>query len=304
MNVERRATLWLLAMCAVWGSSFFSMQLGTEGLATVVGPAAAPTALIFLRFLVAAALFLLVFPRAVAGLSRGAVGGGVLLAVPFYAGFLLQVTGLRFTTPTVSAFITNLTVALTPFLGRVCFGERLSWANVIGAAVALLGVYVLSNPAGGGFGAGELLTAASAVAFAFQIQLTNRVTRRHPPESVTFVMFVSAVVFSGATLAFMGVPWGKLFASYRVPNVAWTVVYNATACSIVAISIMNRFQRDITPTRAAVLYTLEPVFAALFAWGFVSEEMTLPKILGGAIIVGGNLVCELFRRTPPAELRE
>jgi drug/metabolite transporter (DMT)-like permease len=79
-------------------------------------------------------------------------------------------------------------------------------------------------------------------------------------------------------------------------HVTWTVVYNAVFCTVVAISILNRFQRDIAPTRAAVLYTLEPVFAACFAVAFVAEPMTLRKILGGAIIVGGNLVCELVGR--------
>jgi drug/metabolite transporter (DMT)-like permease len=68
------------------------------------------------------------------------------------------------------------------------------------------------------------------------------------------------------------------------------------ACSLVAITILNRFQRDIAPTRAAVLYTMEPVFAAVFAASFVGEEMTPRKLLGGAIIIGGNLVCELVRR--------
>lgn len=301
---ERRATLWLFSMCVIWGSSFFIMQRGVEALVPVVGAVAAPTAFLFLRFLAAALIFPLVFPRALRLLTPRVVGAGVLLSLPFYAGFLLQVTGLRFTTPTVSAFLTNLTVVATPLLGRLVFRERMSWGNVAGSAIAISGVWVLTDPAGGAFRIGEILTAVSAVAWAVQIQLTNVLTRRHLPESLTFVMFCCAAAFSGATLAGMGTDGSALLGAWRAPGVAWTVLFTATACSIVAITIMNRFQRDLSPTRASVLYTLEPVFAAALSAGFIGEPMTFRKIAGGAIIVGGNLVCELLARRGPASREE
>jgi drug/metabolite transporter (DMT)-like permease len=298
MTPARRATLWLLAMCAIWGSTFFTMKLGTQGLRTAVG-AAAPSAFLFLRFLLAAALFPLLFPRVLRELRPAAAAGGALLSVPFYAGFLLQVTGLESTASTVSAFLTNLTVVLTPLLGFLFFRERLPAANVLGALVALAGVYVLTNPRGGGFGPGERLTTACALAFAFQIQLTGVVTRRHPPEAVTFVMFLCAVAFSGGTLVALGVSPAALARGLAGRHAAWTVVYTATVCSIVAITIMNRYQREIPATRAAVIYTLEPVFAALFASVFVAEEpLTARQFLGGGIILAGNLACELIRRPP------
>lgn len=304
MTPERRAILWLLAMCAVWGSSFSSMKLGAAGVAGVVGEGAAPSALIFLRFLVSAALFPLVFPRALRQLTPGAVGWGLLLTVPFYAGFILQITGLQITSSTTSAFLTSLTVILTPLAGFLLFRERVSWGNAAGAVIALAGVYVLTNPAGATFGRGEVLGAACAVAFTFQIQLTNIVTRRQPPEAVTFVMFAGAAAISGATLAVLGVPARRLWEAWGAPNVAWSVLYNATACSILAITIMNRFQRDLAPTRAAVLYTVEPVFAAIFAGLAVAflpsmgERLSLREVAGGAVILAGNLVCELWRKGP------
>ena len=294
MTPERRATLWLLSMCTIWGSSFWTMKAGQEPLAEALGSRAAAPAFLLLRFLVAAALFPLIFPGAVRGLTRSTVAAGMLLSLPFGVGFYLQVKGLQDTSATISAFLTNLTVVLTPVLGRLFFRESLRWPNVAGAAIALAGVYVLTDPRGGAFGMGEILTAVSALAWAFQIQMTNLVTRKHRPESVTFVMFVMAVIFFGITLCLLGTDWRALGRSCLVPRVAWTVVFTATVCSIAAITIMNRFQRDLPPTRASVIYTLEPVFAAAFAaWG--GEAMTLRKLLGGAIIVGGNLVCELFQ---------
>lgn len=296
MAPDRRATIWLLSMCVFWGSTFFTMELGIEGMEAAIGPQAAPSAFLFLRFLLAAALFPLLFPHVLKELTRRVAWHGFLLSLPFYAGFFLQVTGLaeESTTPTVSAFLTNLTVILTPLLGRIFFRETMAWSNVAGAVIALGGVYVLTDPAGGGFGTGELVTVACAVAFAVHIQLTNVITRRNHPETITFVMFVCAVVFSGATLLFMGVSPGDLAASLGERHVVWTLIYTAIVCTIVAITIMNRFQRDVPATRAAVLYTLEPVSAAVLAALFVGEEMTVRKILGGVVILAGNVVCELF----------
>jgi len=299
MSPARRATWWLLSMCAVWGSSFWTMKSGQEPIAAALGPAAAAPAFLLLRFLVAALLFPIFFPGALRGLTRSTVAAGLLLSLPFCAGFYLQVKGLQDTTATVSAFLTNLTVLLTPLLGRLFFGERLSWSNAAGAVVAIAGVYVLTDPGGGAFGRGEVLTAASAVAWALQIQMTNLVTRKHRPESITWIMFCAATACWALTLAVMGTDWAALARVAATPRVAWTVAFTATVCSIAAITIMNRFQKDIPPTRAAVIYTIEPVFAAIFAvWG--GEPMTLRKIAGGAIIIGGNLVCELFQRRAAA----
>jgi drug/metabolite transporter (DMT)-like permease len=300
VTAQRRATIWLLAMCAVWGSSFFSMQLAINGIATVVGERAAPVVSLFWRFLAALILYPLVLPGAVRALSWRVVGLGFLLSLPFYAGFLLQMMGLPGTTPTICAFLTNLSVVFTPILGFLVFRERLSWATVFGALVALGGVYVLTNPTGGGFGVPEQLTVAAAAAFTVQIQMTNIITRRASPEAITWVMFAWMVAYAGAQVGIMGIEPDTMLEVWRGPDVTWAILYNAVFCSVVAITVMNRFQRDIAPTRAAVLYALEPLFAAFFAATFVDEAMTWRKLAGGAIIIAGNLVCEL--RRPPAAI--
>jgi drug/metabolite transporter (DMT)-like permease len=190
-------------------------------------------------------------------------------------------------------------VAITPLLGRLYFGERPGPPVLVGGLVSLAGVWILTNPAGGAFGRGELLTLACAVAFSLQIQLTNVVTKKHPPEGITLVMFACATLFSGILLLARGVGAADLARGLGERHVAWTVLYTAGACSVAAMWALNRFQRDITPTRAALLYTLEPVFAAVFAATLEGQEMTARKIAGGAVILGGNLLCELLARRKP-----
>lgn len=290
MPPERRATLILLATTIFWGSSFFTMQWGTQGLAPAVGKAA-PSAFLFLRFLAAIPLHAALFPGALRGLTRRTAGAGFLLALPFYAGFILQTTGLESTSSSVSAFLTSLFVVLTPLLGRAFFGERLVPISLAGVAISLVGVWILTDPSGG-LGKGEILTLACAAAFALQIQLTNVITRKHPPEGVTFVMFASGVVFSGVTLLASGVGPGDLLRGLGGRHVLWTVLYTAAFCSVAAMWALNRFQRDIPPTRAAVLYMMEPVFAAGFGALFVGERLTGRMWAGAAVIVLGNLLCE------------
>jgi len=304
MSPARRATILLFATTILWGSSFFTMAWGIVGIGRQVGVAAAPSAYIFLRFLAAFVLQGLIFHRALAGLNARVIGAGVVLAIPFYLGFILQATGLEPENSSVSAFLTSLFVVFTPILGRLFFREKLAPLTLAGAALSVAGVYVLSNPSGG-LGRSELLTLLCAVAFAFQIQMTNVITRSHSPEAISFVQFGCAVLFSGVTMLVMGVEPAAVVRSLGERHVAWTVLYTAVACSIVAMGVLNRYQRDISATRASVLYMLEPMFAAVFALLFTGEAMTPRKIVGGAIILGGNLLCELIgRKAAEGDLRE
>jgi drug/metabolite transporter (DMT)-like permease len=269
------------------------MLWAMRGLAPFVGETAAPYAFLGWRFAIALVLQAAVFPGAVRALTPRAIAAGLLLSLPFNAGFLLQTVGLRFTTSTVSAFLTSLFVVLTPLLGRLFFRERLAPATLAGALVSLGGVWILTDPAGG-LGRGEVLTLLCAVAFALQLQLTNLVTRKHPPEAVTLVMFASAVAVSAAGLTLLGTSPASLVRGLGGNRVWWTTLYAAAVCSVAAFWALNRFQRDITPTRAAVIYMLEPVVAALLAVLLEGEPMTPRKLLGGAVIVGGNLLCEMM----------
>src|SRR5882672_5382329 len=300
MTPARRASLLLSATTLLWGSSFFTMDWGARGVAARVGAAAAPSGFLFLRFLAAALLQAAIFPGLLRRLSAPLVRAGALLSVPFYLGFILQTTALALSTSTIVAFLTSLFVVITPLIGRLFFRERAGVGVVTGAVVSLAGVWVMTDPAGG-LGRGELLGIACAVAFAFQIQMTNVITKSHSPEAISFVQFVCAVIYSGITLAAMRVSPGELFRSLGERQVAWTVLYLAGACSVVAIGVLNRYQRDISAARASVIYMAEPVIAAIFAAALAMEPMTLRKALGGAIILAGNLVCELIDRRAPEE---
>src|SRR4029453_18200782 len=173
-------------------------------------------------------------------LTRASVLSRTILAIPFIVGFMLQVAGLLYTTPTISAFITSMAVLFTPVLGRMFFREKLSFSNLAGAAIAFAGIAVMTDPLGGGFGTGELLTLGAMIAFTVQIQLTNVVTARHSPEAITLVMFVVGLVVSAAGVAFLGVPLRSLARGLAAPHVARSGGYNAPLFSLVPNPLTHR----------------------------------------------------------------
>src|SRR5882672_3884655 len=125
MSPSRRATLLLLATTVLWGSSFFTMDWGTRGIALRIGSAAAPSGFLFLRFLVAVLVQIAIFPALRKQLNGPVVRAGVILSIPFYAGFILQATGLVTATSTIVAFLTSLFVVITPLIGVLFFKEKL-----------------------------------------------------------------------------------------------------------------------------------------------------------------------------------
>jgi drug/metabolite transporter (DMT)-like permease len=294
MNAKR----WLVLASLLWGSSFFTMKTGLEATARHAGEAAAPTAFLALRFAVAALLYPLLVPAALRGLTRAAVRDGLLLSIPFHAGVLLQVFGLARTPSAVAAFLTSLTVVLTPVLGRLFFRERPAAGTWAGAGLAFLGIALISGAGHGRLGLGETLTAAGAVAFAAHIHLTGLLTRTHAPEALTWLLFASGAAVDGAATALQGVPPRALGASLADPAVLWTVLFTATFCSAVAMTLMNRHQKAVSATEAGIIYALEPLFAAVFAAAFAGEPLTARTLLGGAALLAGPWVAAIRRPQP------
>jgi drug/metabolite transporter (DMT)-like permease len=312
MNPERRATLWLLATTVIWGSTFFTMKIAGEAIEAAAGRTWLSGVLfLLLRFALATVLFTAILPRAWARLKLPVFRDAFFVSLPGVVGIGLQMLSLRNGSSAMVAFITSLTIVTVPVIGWIFLRERLTPAMWIGGFIALAGVTVMTNPLSGAFGWPEVFTMIATVLFGFQIHFINHYTRKHDPEAVTLGAFVHSV---WVCLAFLLVlPEGRrlldpdtllaLFNPVEDPNplkrwaFAWVLPYQALFASVAAFWVMMRFQRDVPPTRVAIIYCLEPVFAAILAWIFVAEGMRGFEIWGGALILAGNLACEWLRRS-------
>jgi drug/metabolite transporter (DMT)-like permease len=218
-----------------------------------------------------------------AGARAWALAGGV--GVVLFAGFYLQTWGLMHTSPGRSAFITVLSVPMVPLFAALLHRRRPSPVHLAASGLATLGIGLVLAP-GGALepNLGDLLTLLSAVAFALQILLLEVATRRAP----TVIVAVGQIAAVGvvAALALLLVPL-ELPAEW--PGLWRGVGVTGILCTTLALGLMTWGQARVRAEVAAVLFALEPVFAALFEWLFFGAGLG-PWQLGGAAVVFGSVV--------------
>jgi len=277
------ADLALLALTLVWGTTFTLVKLVLEDTSAGV--------FLSLRFGVAALAAGAVWVWRRPPSSRGLLRDGLLLGLAMFAGFALQTAGLRYTTPARSGFLTGMSVLVVPFIARFLMGRKVMLASWTGVALAVAGLLLLTQPFGGGVTAavrfGDALTMGCAVAYAFQIVWTGEFSPRHPLRSLTLVQI--CVTFAGS-LAML--PFEPLrFAPS--PSLWGTVAFTGLAMTVGAFFVMNWAQRHTTAVRAALIYSLEPVGAALFSNWVTGERLAPSGMLGGLLIVLGVVLGEV-----------
>jgi drug/metabolite transporter (DMT)-like permease len=276
------ADLSLLSLTLLWGTTFLVVN---RVLATT-----SPGVFLTLRFILATcvvgAIWLGRRDRPTPGLARD----GALLGAAMFAGFALQSEGLRLTTPARSAFLTGMTVLFVPVIERLGYRRPVKPAAWVGVALAVAGLALMSRAdVEAGVRLGDLFALASAVPFALQIIWTAERSARHPLAALTTVQL--AVCVAGA-VALLALEPARVAPT---PAFALALVYMGVVMTTGAFLVQNWAQRHTTPTRAALIFALEPVFAALVSSGLGGERLGGELVAGGALIVAGVVVSELAR---------
>jgi drug/metabolite transporter (DMT)-like permease len=279
------ADLALLVLTLFWGTTFHFVK----GVLEIASPGVFLAARFATAALVLGAVALARRDRVGAGFLRH----GLLLGLFMLGGFVLQTIGLRHTTPSRSGFLTGLAVLIVPFLARFMLGRRVKIASWVGVVLAVGGLALLTRPFGEGVTdavrLGDLLTTGCAVAFAAQIVFTSEWSPRHPLVPLTLAQVT--VTFAGALLL---VPFeASYFDASRAGAFAGTVAFTGVAMTAVAFFVQNWGQRHTTAVRAALIFSLEPVAAALFSHFYGGEPLASSDWGGGALIVLGVVAGEV-----------
>jgi drug/metabolite transporter (DMT)-like permease len=275
------ATLGLTGVTAVWGSTFFLIKDVLEHMPVLD--------FLGVRFAIAAVVMVIAFWRHLRRLDARAWRRGALLGLVYGVAQILQTAGLATTDASVSGFITGMYVVLTPLLGALLLRQRTSAATWLAVVLATAGLAVLSLK-GLAVGTGEALTLASAAVYALHILgLGAWSTQRDAVGLSTVQMIVIAVVClgsastDGVTLPPTGGAWVA-------------VVYMALVAGAGALLVQTWAQSHLTATRAAIVMTTEPVFAALFAVLFGGEVLGIRVVFGGALVLAAMYIVELAPR--------
>jgi drug/metabolite transporter (DMT)-like permease len=282
------------------------MPLGTERIRAVLGSddrLGASALFLLVRFALAALLMPLCVPASLRRLSRAAWAHGFLLSLPFSLGFVLQVFGLARAevSPGQSAFLTSLFVVATPILDAFVRRRPPTAGVILGVVLATVGAAFMSGPPRGGLSVGAWLTIGCAVVFAVHILVTDYSTRRADPMAITLTMLVlSAAWMTGTLVAAPGavtlLGWDAVTRLFADPQFLLAIGVCSLLATVVALSVLNRWQKELSPSRAAIVYTSEPVFASIVSLAAGRDRLTGWLLFGAAMILCANLAAEFVGR--------
>lgn len=274
-------TLALVGVTAVWGSTFIVVKDAIHRMPVMD--------FLAWRFGIAAIVMAAARPRAVRSLSPADRRHGFFLGAALAAGYVAQTFGLEHTPATVSGFITGLFVVFTPLCAGVLLHRRIAIASWLSVGLSTGGLALLSLH-GFSVGRGEAVTLLCALAFALHIVglgewSTSQAAYGLAVVQLTTVAIVSIVAAAPDTLApppDAGV-WGA-------------ILLTSLAATAIGFFVQTWAQAHLAPTRAAIVMTMEPVFAGIFGVAIGGDDLTVRVVLGALLVLAAMFVVELGPR--------
>ena len=293
---RRQAELILVGVTVIWGATFSVTKNGLSD--------ASPLLYLGIRFISAWVLLSLLVPSLYRRINRENLKHGLFLGLLMFFGYGLQNMGLVHTTAGRSGFITYTFALYVPILQFLIIRQKPHKGNLAGLGVVTLGMILLAGPMGGSPNRGDLLSLLSAISFAFYIVFLDLLARKSDTWVLTALQFLVIGVLSLAAA-----PWVEDIHLTPSPGLFLGIAYLAVLGSVVAVSLMTRYQKVLTPTKAVLIYALEPVFSVIVATLFFAELFSLREGLGSAIILLGVFLSELWGikkpgRATPAPLAD
>lgn len=275
----RQANLMLIGVTAAWGLTFPAIHQAVADTNAHVFMA--------LRMSLAFLGLVLLFRGRYLRNWRGRLASGIVLGAFLYGSYTFQAVGLQYTTASRSAFITGLSVALVPFL-YIPIRRRLpGLLPVIGAALSLGGLFLLTRPETGGLNRGDVITLGCALAYAIYVVLLETFSAGRSTEPLIGIQSLTLAVISLGSLPFAA-PEPVTFHPGLAIGLAITV-----PVAIFTVVAITRFQPLTTATRASVIYSAEPLFAFLFAAVWLGDRLDPVGLAGAALMVVGVLFAVL-----------
>ncbi|MDD2159581.1 DMT family transporter [Pseudomonas sp. MIL19] len=286
-----RADLLMLVTAMIWGSSFVAQRLGMDSIG--------PFLYTGLRFALAAVILLPVLrllesrtrnTAAVVPLNRQLLRGGVLMGLALALGINLQQVGLLFTSVTNSGFITGLYVIVVPLLG-LFIGHKTGLGIWLGACLAVVGMFLLSVGEGFHVASGDWLQLAGAFVWGVHVLLVGFFAGRHDPLRLALVQFITCAVISLVlALIFEEIQLHAIIAAGPA------LLYGGVIGVAVGFTLQVVAQKDAIASHAAIILSLEAVFAAIAGAWLLGESLELRGYFGCALMFAGMLLAQLWPR--------
>lgn len=294
MNKRLQADLALAFCMLVWGATFVVVKDALSYASVFV--------FLAVRFSFAAVLMGIVSWNVLRRMDCATFVAGAMIGILMAAGYAFQTLGLKFTTPSKSGFINGSSVVLVPVL-LAAFGRRRInrwvWA---GALAALAGLYYLSVPAEGlaQLNKGDVLTLGAAFMFALQIIAVGAYSPKHAVTALSFLQIATLAVTASLAVPLLAA------TGWEPPRIIWThalvfdICITVIGATVLCFSLQVWAQQYAPPAHTAILFSLEPVFAALTSFVVLHERLGARALWGAGLILAGILVAELKGPAPVA----
>ena len=233
-------------------------------------------------------------------LQREEIFAGIRLGFFMFCGYAFQTAGLRYTSASNSGFITGSSVVLVPLILALFWGKRVTLWVYFGTIAAAAGLYFLTVPVTGvaHLNRGDVLTFFAALSYAVHIILVSEYAREHSAAALSVLQVLACAAMAWLTaLGAHAIRWQPMRLASN-PELWIGITICAIFATAVAFSLQLWAQQYTTPSHAAILFTLEPVFAVITSYLILRERLGMRSIAGAALVLAGILAAELLG--PPA----
>jgi len=273
----------LLLVAISWGSTFVLVQDAIKDVPVYT--------FLFWRFFSAFILMGLLSWRELKSIKRGDIIASSILGLLNFSAFAFQTYGLTLTLSSTVAFITGLNVIFIPFIAYLLFRRSISIYTAIGAVIAIVGLWLLTMQESMQLGSGEIFTLICAILVSLHILYTDRFIQKHSVMLLVTIQF--GVIAFASAIAGIFIDGTIIPTSYS-NDFLLALVITIIFATIFAFWAQTSMQRFTTPAKVALIFTIEPLSAALFGYFYAGETLLPIQMLGGLLIVGGVLFAELI----------
>jgi len=281
--LQRTVTLALVISTLFWGGSFVFNKLAFREIP--------PVTFMFFRFSLATLIMTAFCLPRLKGLNRTIIWKGGIVGLALGLANLSFVLGVNGTTVSRAGFLNNLFVLIIPLLSFLIWRERVDRWTLAGIFLALAGLWELARGGVEGFNRGDLLSTLCAMFIAVHIIMVSRILRDEDVFLVTLTQFATVAAIGGILVAVMP------SADYRIgPVSASALLYCALFPTIICFTLQNTFQRYTTPTKAGLIYTLDPVWSMLGGVFILKERLSGREWAGCGLIFAAVILPMAIRR--------
>jgi len=280
--LEYRADFLLLTVAIAWGVTFLMVQDAIKNVPVY--------AFLFYRFAIATFLMFLIAYKYLNEINKQTILYGIILGLFLFSGFATQTFGLAYTKSSIVAFITGLNVIIVPFLAYFLFKDHVRRMVFIASAISVLGLYLLTMSGKLTLGYGETLTLFCAAFFALQILFTDKYSKKVNVFLLVLFQFLTVTILS-------------LIFSLTLDNVTFNIDFDyiflkavlitSVFATVYAFLVQTYMQQFTTPTKTAIIFTMEPVSAGVFGYFMANETLNSTQIIGAVLILFAVLLAEI-----------